>query len=74
MEEGEDGRNRRGEGICQSAQGCNRLTDEGVKKKRNKAERGEESKSITLMTGCSLLCSLEDDRHSDLPAVSVSSR
>lgn len=38
MEEGEDGRSRRGEGICQSAQGCNRLTDEGVKKRGIKQE------------------------------------
>lgn len=49
-----------------------RLTGEAIKKKKNNTETGRESKSITLMTGCSLLCSLEDDRHSDLPAVGVS--
>lgn len=52
---------------------CNRLTGPGVKKKKM-AERGAESVSITLMTKCSLLCSSEDNRHNDLPAVSVSSQ
>ena len=33
MEDGEDGRNRGGERIRQSAWGRNRLTDDGVKKR-----------------------------------------
>lgn len=54
---------------------CNRLTGPGVKKKKKEmAERGAESVSITLMTKCSLLCSSEDNGHNDLPAVSVSSQ
>lgn len=50
-------RRRRIEKKEESAE-SNRLTDEGEeegKKRRNKAERGGESKSITLMTECSLL-------------------